>query len=66
MLTGEIRSKVDALWNVFRTAGISNPPEVIGQTAGGAGRSLRPPHRAFCGELGVPPSGGGAHERKAA
>ena len=31
MLTGEIRSKVDALWNAFWTGGISNPLEVIEQ-----------------------------------
>jgi len=27
MLTGEIRSQVDALWNAFWTGGISNPLE---------------------------------------
>jgi type I restriction enzyme M protein len=31
MLTGEIRSKIDALWNAFWTGGISNPIEVIEQ-----------------------------------
>src|SRR3977135_4023414 len=31
MLTGEIRSKVDAIWNAFWTGGISNPLEVIEQ-----------------------------------
>src|SRR2546428_9266866 len=31
MLTGEIRSKIDALWNAFWTGGISNPLEVIEQ-----------------------------------
>ena len=31
MLNGEIRSKVDALWNAFWTGGISNPLEVIEQ-----------------------------------
>jgi type I restriction enzyme M protein len=31
MLTGDIRSKVDALWNAFWTGGISNPLEVIEQ-----------------------------------
>jgi type I restriction enzyme M protein len=31
MITGEIRSKVDALWNAFWTGGISNPLEVIEQ-----------------------------------
>src|SRR5271169_1881603 len=31
MLTGEIRSKIEALWNAFWTGGISNPLEVIEQ-----------------------------------
>ena len=31
MITGEIRSKVDSLWNTFWTGGISNPLEVIEQ-----------------------------------
>jgi len=31
MLTGEICSKVEALWNAFWTGGISNPLEVIEQ-----------------------------------
>ncbi len=31
MLTGEIRSKIDTLWNAFWTGGISNPLEVIEQ-----------------------------------
>src|SRR5260370_8965908 len=31
MLTGEIRTKIDALWNAFWTGGISNPLEVIEQ-----------------------------------
>ena len=31
MLNGDIRSKVDALWNAFWTGGISNPLEVIEQ-----------------------------------
>src|SRR6187431_311299 len=31
MLTGEIRSQIDALWNTFWTGGISNPLEVIEQ-----------------------------------
>src|SRR5664280_3487926 len=31
MLTGEIRSKIDAIWNAFWTGGISNPLEVIEQ-----------------------------------
>jgi type I restriction enzyme M protein len=31
MLTGSIRSQVDALWNAFWTGGISNPLEVIEQ-----------------------------------
>src|SRR5438067_13412038 len=29
MLTGEIRSQIDAVWNTFWTGGISNPLEVI-------------------------------------
>ena len=28
MLTGELRSQVDAIWNAFWTGGISNPMEV--------------------------------------
>ena len=31
MLTGELRNKVDTLWNTFWTGGISNPLEVIEQ-----------------------------------
>ena len=31
MLNGEIRSKIDAIWNAFWTGGISNPLEVIEQ-----------------------------------
>ena len=31
MLTGELRSKIDAVWNAFWTGGISNPLEVIEQ-----------------------------------
>jgi type I restriction enzyme M protein len=29
MLTGEIRSQIDAIWNAFWSGGISNPLEVI-------------------------------------
>jgi type I restriction enzyme M protein len=31
MLTREIRSRIDAVWNAFWTGGISNPLEVIEQ-----------------------------------
>lgn len=31
MLTGEIRSQIDAIWNAFATGGIANPLEVIEQ-----------------------------------
>ena len=31
MLSGDIRSKVDALWNAFWSCGIANPIEVIEQ-----------------------------------
>ena len=31
MLTGELRGKVDALWNAFWAGGIANPIEVIEQ-----------------------------------
>ncbi|QDU26532.1 putative type I restriction enzymeP M protein [Anatilimnocola aggregata] len=31
MITGEIRSKIDAIWNAFWAGGISNPLEVIEQ-----------------------------------
>ena len=31
MLTGEIRSQIDTIWNTFWTGGISNPLEVIEQ-----------------------------------
>ena len=31
MLTGELRSQVDAVWNIFWTGGISNPLSVIEQ-----------------------------------
>jgi type I restriction enzyme M protein len=31
MLTGELRSQVDAIWNAFWSGGIANPIEVIEQ-----------------------------------
>ena len=31
MLSGEIRSQIDSIWNSFWTGGISNPLEVIEQ-----------------------------------
>jgi type I restriction enzyme M protein len=31
MMTGEIRSKIDAVWNAFWAGGIANPLEVIEQ-----------------------------------
>ena len=31
MLTGEIRSQIDSIWNAFWSGGISNPLEVIEQ-----------------------------------
>src|SRR5579864_8491678 len=31
MLTGDIRSQIDAIWNAFWSGGISNPLEVIEQ-----------------------------------
>jgi type I restriction enzyme M protein len=31
MLTGEIRSQIDSIWNSFWTGGISNPLEVMEQ-----------------------------------
>lgn len=31
MLTGEIRSQVDSIWNAFWSGGISNPMEVLEQ-----------------------------------
>lgn len=31
MITGEIKSKVDAVWDAFWTGGISNPLEVMEQ-----------------------------------
>ena len=31
MITGEVRSQIDAIWNAFWTGGISNPLEVIEQ-----------------------------------
>jgi type I restriction enzyme M protein len=31
MLTGEIRSQIDNIWNAFWSGGISNPLEVIEQ-----------------------------------
>ncbi|MGQ4599979.1 type I restriction-modification system subunit M N-terminal domain-containing protein [Nocardia sp. R6R-6] len=31
MITGELRSKIDQLWNAFWSGGISNPLEVIEQ-----------------------------------
>jgi hypothetical protein len=37
LVTGEIRSQIDAVWNAFWTGGISNPLEVIEQITCGAG-----------------------------
>jgi hypothetical protein len=31
MLTGELRSQIDAIWNSFWSGGISNPMEVMEQ-----------------------------------
>ena len=31
MLTGELRSQIDAIWNAFWSGGISNPMEVLEQ-----------------------------------
>jgi hypothetical protein len=31
MLTGELRSQIDAIWNAFWSSGISNPLEVMEQ-----------------------------------
>ncbi|WP_447747213.1 type I restriction-modification system subunit M N-terminal domain-containing protein [Pseudomonas nicosulfuronedens] len=31
MITGELKSQVDAVWNAFWTGGISNPMEVMEQ-----------------------------------
>jgi len=31
MLTGELRSQIDGIWNAFWSGGISNPLEVIEQ-----------------------------------
>ena len=31
MLTGELRAKIDAVWNAFWAGGIANPLEVIEQ-----------------------------------
>jgi hypothetical protein len=33
MLTGELRSQIDAIWNSFWSGGIAKPPEVIEQIA---------------------------------
>jgi len=32
VITGELRSKIEAVWNAFWTGGISNPLEVIEQS----------------------------------
>ena len=31
MITGELKNKVDALWNIFWTGGITNPLDVVEQ-----------------------------------
>ena len=31
MVTGELRNKIDALWDAFAAGGLVNPLEVIGQ-----------------------------------
>jgi len=31
MITGNIKSQIDQIWNAFWSSGISNPLEVIGQ-----------------------------------
>jgi type I restriction enzyme M protein len=43
VLTGELRSRIDAVWNAFWTGGISNPLEVIEQITY---RAARPRARA--------------------
>jgi type I restriction enzyme M protein len=45
MLTGEIRNRVDKIWDAFWSGGVSNPLEVIEHVFA----SLQ--HRAFRGEL---------------
>jgi type I restriction enzyme M protein len=49
MLNGEIRGKIDALWNAFWTGGISNPLEVIEQIT--AVEKLKTAQRASLAEL---------------
>lgn len=54
MLPGDIRSKIDALWNAFWTGGISNPLEVIEQIVKTKKTELpfaTLQHRTFRGEL---------------
>ncbi len=31
MVTGELKSKIDSLWEIFRTGGLTNPLDVIEQ-----------------------------------
>ena len=31
MITGELKNKIDSLWDVFATGGLTNPLEVIEQ-----------------------------------
>ena len=39
MITGELRNKVDKIWEVFWTGGITNPLEVIEQFTYQIGRA---------------------------
>jgi hypothetical protein len=40
MLTGELRSQIDRIWDSFWTGGISNPLEVMEQITYGSGKNL--------------------------
>ncbi len=55
MITGDIKSKIDAVWNAFWSGGISNPLEVIEQITYllflRRLDDLQKLHRAFRGEL---------------
>jgi len=40
MVTGELRSQIDRIWDSFWTGGISNPLEVMEQITYGSGKNL--------------------------
>ena len=48
MLTGELRNKIDRLWETFWTGGITNPLDVVEPTRQGERHARAIPQEHFC------------------